>query len=125
MEEIEIRPIRVQEAPQARQLILAGLQEKWGDLDPSRNPDLDDIVASYSNGVFLVAILGSEIIGTGGLVPEAESTARIVRMWVAESYRGGGLGTEILEQLLKAATTQRYWRVVVETTASWEDAVEF
>ena len=125
LEKIEIRPIRVREAHRARQLILTGLQEKWGDPDPSRNPDLDDIVASYSNGVFLVAIFGSEIIGTDALVPEAESIARIVRMWVAQSYRGRGVGTEILEQLLKAASIQGYRRVVVETTAAWADAVEF
>ena len=125
MKDLVVRPIQVQEAPQARQLILAGLQEKWADLDPSRNLDLDDIVASYSNGIFLVAVLGPEIIGTGALVPEAASTARIVRMWVAQTYRGRGVGTEILERLLKAARIQGYRSVVLETTASWADAVEF
>nr|NIW45215.1 hypothetical protein [Gammaproteobacteria bacterium] len=52
---LTIRPIAPGEQNDARDLILAGLAERWGKLDPGRNPDLNDILIQYRRGVFLVA----------------------------------------------------------------------
>ncbi len=38
-----------------RELILDGLEEHWGTLDPLLNSDLEDIEASYAHGSVLVA----------------------------------------------------------------------
>ena len=38
-----------------RSLILDGLQEHWGSVDPTLNPDLDDLAATYAAGRVLVA----------------------------------------------------------------------
>ena len=48
----------------AQRLILAGLVEHWGTLDPTKNPDLDDIQRSYvSRGhTFLVACQGQQLV---------------------------------------------------------------
>ena len=125
MQDIIVRQIQPQDTSRARQLILTGLREKWGELDLARNRDLDDIIASYQDGVFLVAISGSMLIGTGALILESERSARVVRMWTRRSKRGQGVGSAILEQLLNEARGQGYSRVVLETTASWQDAVQF
>ncbi|MCP4415536.1 MAG: hypothetical protein GY805_02870, partial [Chloroflexi bacterium] len=44
---IVIRPFHPQDQSATKQLILAGLVEHWGELDPSLNPDLNDIARSY------------------------------------------------------------------------------
>jgi len=46
----------------ARALILEGLKEHWGQIDPSLNRDLDDIAVTYKDGLFLVACRGPDLI---------------------------------------------------------------
>jgi GNAT superfamily N-acetyltransferase len=122
---ILIRPFRYEDQAAARGLILDGLVEHWGFLDPSKNPDLDDIASTYAAGTFLVAWQGDELVGTGALVREAEGVARIVRMSVAVHVRRRGIGTLILEHLCGEAQAAGYAQIVLETTSTWEDAVAF
>ena len=125
MRDLLVRQIQPQDAPLAKQLILAGLQERWGILDHTRNRDLDDIVSNYEDGLFLVAFSGSDLIGTGAIIREGEYTGRIVRMWVDQSNRRKGVGTAILEHLLREAHELGYEQVVLETEPDWIDAVAF
>ena len=62
---LEIRPFQPSDQAIAKQLILEGLAEHWGTLDPTLNPDLNDIAQSYTEGNFIVALLDGHIIGTG------------------------------------------------------------
>jgi GNAT superfamily N-acetyltransferase len=124
-ERLCIAPFAPADQPAARALILAGLEEHWGALDLSLNPDLDDIAHSHANGIFLVARLDDVVIGTGALVPEARDVARIVRMSVARSHRRTGIATRILEALLSGARRRGYRTIVLETTETWDDAIAF
>src|SRR5215469_12477663 len=65
-----IRPFVPGDQDAARRLILAGLGEHFGFIDPSYNPDLDDIQANYVAGghVFVVAELDGALVGTAGLL---------------------------------------------------------
>jgi GNAT superfamily N-acetyltransferase len=110
---------------EAKQLILAGLEEHWGFLDPTLNPDLNDIASTFAKGIFLVARLNGRLVGTGGLKPQSSHTAEVVRMSVAADCRRLGIGRMILKQLLRQAKALGYSRIVLETTASWADAVNF
>jgi GNAT superfamily N-acetyltransferase len=117
-----------------RALILDGLIEHWGHLDPEANPDLDDLSAAYASGRTLVARLasGSEgrpgpgpIVGTGTVVPRSGGVAEIVRMSVDRRLRRSGVGRRIVEEL---AATARGWGsrvLVLETTSTWTEVVEF
>lgn len=109
----------------ARQLILDGLADHWGELDLSLNPDLNDIAVSYADGVFLVAYEGEQLVGTGALVPEGDGNGRIVRMSVAHSLRRRGIGRCLLEALLRRGRKIGYQAIVLETTETWEDAIGF
>lgn len=122
---MEIRPFHPTDQPAAKALILAGLVEHWGWLDPSKNRDLDDIAASYADGIFLVVYEGERLVGTGALLPEGENGGRIVRMSVDRGERRKGYGRELLHVLLQAAKDRGYNRVVLETTATWADAIRF
>jgi ribosomal protein S18 acetylase RimI-like enzyme len=101
------------------------MKEHWGYIDPSKNPDLDHIAASYRNAIFVVAFRDDELVGTGALVAEEEGVGRVVRMTVARHFRRLGIGTMILRYLCEQAMVLGYTRVVLETTSSWTDAIDF
>ncbi|RPI78274.1 MAG: N-acetyltransferase, partial [Chloroflexi bacterium] len=109
----------------AKELILAGLEEHWGVLDPTKNPDLDDIAASYAGEIFILAKRNGKIVGTGAVVQEDEQTGRVVRMSVTKEMRRYGIGSRILEALCTAAQKRGYKRLVLETTTGWQDAEAF
>jgi ribosomal protein S18 acetylase RimI-like enzyme len=123
--DVTIRQLAPADAAQARALILEGLAEHWGTLDARLNPDLDDIPASYADGLFLVAEIGGVLAGTGALIPEEPGAGRIVRMSVAREKRRHGIGRLLLDALLAAARQRGYQRIVLETTATWDDAIAF
>lgn len=120
-----IQPFQPEHQSQARALILAGLREHWGSLDPGRNPDLEDMSSTYASGVFLVAVWQGRVIGTGGLVPKADGTAQIVRMSVAAEMRRRGVGSQILQRLCDQARSLGVRQLVLETTETWQAATAF
>ena len=122
---LEIRSFRARDQAAARCLILSGLQERWGHLDKTKNPDLDDIAAAYTEGLFLVAYAGERLVATGGILAEGEGVGRIVRMSVARDVRRRGVGRRMLQALLEAARIRGYGKIVLETTATWADAIAF
>jgi ribosomal protein S18 acetylase RimI-like enzyme len=123
--EIIFRPFKPEDQAAAKTLILAGLKEHWGTLDPTLNPDLNDIAQTYANATFLVAWQGDKIIGTGALVPRENGVAEIVRMSVAADQRRKGIGRQILQKLCEQAKRNGYKRLVLETTETWTEVIEF
>jgi len=122
---IEISPFRSEDQDAVQALILAGLEEHWGFLDESKNPDLKDIAASYQAGEFLVAWLDNKIVGTGAFVPRSEQTVEIVRMSVVKCMRRQGIGRRVLGELCRRAYQRGYKRVILETTATWQSTISF
>jgi len=122
---LTIQPFRPEDQEAARDLILSGLGEHWGTIDPTKNPDLADISASYSGAYFLVARCGGTIAGTGALIPRENGIAEIVRMSVSAEMRRRGLGRMILGRLVDRARELGCRRVILETTAAWHEVIAF
>ena len=122
---IDLRPFRPEDQQQVQALILAGLAEHWGTLDPSKNPDLKNIAGSYAGAVFLVAEQDDKIVGSGALVPRSVETAEIVRMSVAAEKRRLRLGSLILKELCSQAKKLGFRRIVLETTETWHEVIDF
>jgi N-acetylglutamate synthase-like GNAT family acetyltransferase len=120
-----IRPYRPEDQTAARALILDGLREHWGTLDPALNRDLDDIAQTFAGGGFWVAEAQGEIIGTAALLVHGEETGEVVRVSVARAWRRTGLGRRLLAALAVAAQARRLRTLTAETTASWADAIAF
>ena len=120
-----IRPFRPADQPAVQQLILAGLAERWGELDLTLNEDLHDIAGNYDAGIFLIAEIGSNLVGTGAIMPEGEGIMRVLRMYVAKDRQRQGVGKAILSQLIVAARGCGCRQLVVETEANWLSAVNF
>ncbi|NBD35098.1 MAG: GNAT family N-acetyltransferase [Chloroflexi bacterium] len=127
MSSLTIRPFERRDQAAAKTLILEGLVEHWGALDPTLNPDLDDIATTYAEGRFLTAWQGKRLVGTGAILPEAgaEGTARVVRMSVARGCRRQGIGRALLDALCATARKVGYRRLVLETTATWHGVIDF
>ena len=106
-----------------RALILDGLAEHWGALDPSLNPDLRDIAACYRNGTVLVARRDGAIVGAGAVVPTSGSEGEVKRLGVARAHRRTGVASALLRALVAVAVDARWSALVLETSVDWEDAV--
>lgn len=122
---ITIQPFQPRHQAAVKELVLAGLAEHWGSLDLGKNPDLNDISASYKNGLFLVAEREGRIIATGALWPRGQGTAEIVRMSVSSTARRQGLGRRMLQTLREHAQARGFKRLVLETTAAWTEVIAF
>jgi GNAT superfamily N-acetyltransferase len=120
-----IRSFRPEDQTAVKTLILEGLKEHWGFIDPNKNPDLDDIGSSYSRGFFRVAVRKGRIVGTGALLLRADGAAEIVRMSVTRELRRQGIGGSILKQLIMDAKTSGCRKIILETTSTWNEAVAF
>lgn len=120
-----IRPFVPADQAAARRLVLDGLGHHVGHIDETRNPDLDDIRASYLDrgDHFVVAELGGELAGTGALVREAPGVGRLVRMSVAAAHRRRGIGRALVAHLIDAARARGFTRLLVETDDDWDDAI--
>jgi GNAT superfamily N-acetyltransferase len=108
-----------------RALVLAGLQDHWGTLDPTLNPDLDDIGGWYGSrdGHTIVAEIDGRIVGTGTMHRVDDQTGVLVRMSVSRDQRGKGVGKALVRALADEAKKRGYARLICETTDTWQDAI--
>lgn len=105
-------------------MILEGLAEHFGQVDPALNPDLADITGSYLalGHLFLVAEADGLLVSTAALrVDEAEG--QIVRVSVSQHLRRRGIGRALVAALLEAARTRGIDRIWMETNDDWHDAI--
>jgi len=125
MHGVTIRPFAPNDQDAARRLVLAGLGDHFGAIDETRNPDLDDIAATYvlPGHLFVVAERDGRVVGTGALVTEEPGVGRLVRMSVDRAERGRGIGRALVRHLIEAARSRGHRRLVVETNDDWHDAI--
>ena len=87
---IVIRDFELCDQKAFRARVLAGLEERWGDVfDPSFNHDLDDIAATYlaERAAVVVVEIDHRIVATGILRPEHRNRGRIVRSGAVRCLR--------------------------------------
>jgi GNAT superfamily N-acetyltransferase len=120
-----IRNFRPSDQQTVKTLILQGLAEHFGHLNPNLNPDLNDIHHSYvqAGHHFVVAEMDGEIVGTAALVNESPGVGRIVRVTVRPDQRRAGIGRILVEHLLQTAFEQGFNQLLVETNLDWYDAI--
>ncbi len=121
---LRIRPFEPKDQAAARSVILAGLEEHFGWVDVTRNPDIDDIMLHYvrAKHVFVVGELEHEVVGTGAL-RIGEETGSLVRMSVARQHRRKGIGRALVMYLLDVASALSLKEVTIQTNNDWMDAI--
>ncbi|WP_394218847.1 GNAT family N-acetyltransferase [Halobacillus trueperi] len=122
---LDIRPLYKEVEEEARNLILAGFLERFGFIDHSLNPDLNDMMDTYGKEgrMFFVAFVDGELIATGAVTKEDHQVGRIERMSVKGSYRRKGIGQRMLAKLEDSARSCKYGTLVLETNHTWESAI--
>jgi ribosomal protein S18 acetylase RimI-like enzyme len=122
-----IEVVSKQTQDQAKNIILSGLQERFGYLDDSYNKDLDDIYHHYMNGanIFLIGRLHNKVICTAALIHEKIHIGRVVRMSVLQEHRRRGYARRMLEEIEMHAHSRGFEKIVLETTNNWYDAISF
>ena len=121
-----IRQFSTSDQSVARQIILEGLGEHFGYIDPALNPDLGDIESYYlkSGYLFMIAELEGTVVATGALITESGKIARIVRLSVTRNQRGLGIGRAVVEHLIKEAKQRGFNQILVETNHNWYPAIK-
>ena len=91
--------------------------------DPTRSiPALDEEMRPPA-GLFLVATLHGDPIGSGALKFHGRKPADLKRMWVAESARGLGVGRRLLTELENQAARHGVRTIRLETNKSLVEAI--
>lgn len=123
---LRIEPVNSETQYMAKQVILQGLFERFGYIDPSLNPDIDSPVEAYiSHGQsFLVGFFKGLIIATGALVEVASDTGQIKRLSVLKGFRHQGFATQMLEKLEDIARQKGYTKLYLETNQDWDSAIQ-
>jgi DNA-binding MarR family transcriptional regulator/GNAT superfamily N-acetyltransferase len=94
-----------------------------GGFDPTRSIPADDHELRPPAGLFLVASLRAEPIGSGALKFHDDAPTEIKRMWVAESARGLGVGRRLLGELENRAAEHGARTVRLETNKALTEAI--
>jgi putative acetyltransferase len=126
-----IRPIQPHEAAEARRMIhaVAGqmfnpeltaeqAEARYHETWPIRDV-LDYETAYHQNGgVFLVAVAGERIVGTGALrrLEGAEDVGEIKRLWLLPEFQGQGIGKALMLRLIDEARERGYTTLRLETS---------
>lgn len=98
---------RLTQALRAEQLGLYGFAD-----DPATTPEAD---FEPPHGLFLIAHVGEEAVGCGGVRLLGGHTAEIKRIYVSGEARGHGIGRYLLEHLERHAVSCGATRVMLET----------
>lgn len=135
---ITIRPIKQEEIPEAKHVILSvaynifgfegTLEESIRHFEASGEfNDMDNVQSNYfeAGGTFLVVVNGEQVIGSGALRRLDENAAELKRMWLLEKYHGRGIGYLLISQLIDYATQIRYARIRLQTSPEQTRALTF
>lgn len=135
---ITIRPIKPDEIPAAKRVLLTVAYNIFGfdgTLEDSirhfeavgRFRDMDEVQTHYfeNKGMFLVALNGEQVIGSGALRKLDDETAELKRMWLLESYHGQGIGYRLIQQLIEFANKNGYKRIRLQTSSEQIRALRF
>ncbi|HEY7003237.1 MAG TPA: GNAT family N-acetyltransferase [Gaiellaceae bacterium] len=125
---MEIRPMEQTDWPAVQAIYEQGIATKLATFETS-SPDWPDWDDAYLEGHRLVAERNAEVVGWAALLPTSRRAcyAGVVEdsVYVAESARGRGIGSALLERLLESAERAGFWTVQASVFADNVASIEF
>jgi putative acetyltransferase len=87
--------------------------------------DLADIEAHYDNrgGIFFVLLDARTVIGTVAVRRESARDCELCRMYLAEEYRGQGLGWRLFNHALAEARRRGFQEILLKTASVLTTAI--
>jgi GNAT superfamily N-acetyltransferase len=124
-----IRPIRTEEAAEAKQLVFQVAHELMEPETPLKDfkalwdsggvfNDMHDVQRNYfeNGGVFLASVSNGRIVGTGAFLRyQAEGYCELKRIALLPEYRGRGIGYALLMELIQRAQAMGYTKAILWT----------
>ena len=93
----------------------ADITARYPGWSPDQIPSADPAEVAPPIGAWVVAYLGDQPVGCGGVKRLDDSSAELKRIYVADAARGRGLGRLLLERLEQYARDLGYERVRLDT----------
>jgi N-acetylglutamate synthase-like GNAT family acetyltransferase len=123
-----LRDFRPDDQEPVRDIVLAGMRERWGDaFDPAVNVDLDDIWTYYVLERRAEVVVCEEeegaVVATGTLLPLDTDTGQLVRIAVIRQQRRKGIAAAVVKELARRARQNEMKTLLVTTDVPWTDAV--
>lgn len=135
---ITLQPLEPHQIPEAKFVIARvaratfGWEESLEELlkkadEDHELADVDDAGDHYfgNRGLFLVAMDGERIVGTGAVRRLDEESCELKRMWLFEEYHGQGIGYRMIQELFAFARWAGYTRIELNTSVYQERAIQF
>jgi N-acetylglutamate synthase-like GNAT family acetyltransferase len=123
-----LRDFRPDDQTSVREIVLAGMRERWGEaFDPAANVDLDDIWTYYvleRRAEVVVCEKEGAVVATGTLLPVDINTGQLVRIAVIRHQRRKGIAITMVKELARRARQNEMKTLLVTTDPPWTDAVE-
>jgi len=114
-------------SPAARAAVdayVAELDQRFpGGFDPGPLTEDDARRLEPPDGAFLLARLGGEVVGCGGLQTIGPGVGEIKRMWVSPAARGRGVGRRLLEVLEARARALGHRTLRLDTNGTLAEAL--
>lgn len=110
-DEVEISRLAESEVPAARALVAEYVRSLGVDLGfQGIEAELADFPARYAEpeGAFLVARAGGAIVGCVGMKRLGEGVCEMKRLYVADAFKGRGVGRSLVAAVLGAARGKGY-----------------
>jgi ribosomal protein S18 acetylase RimI-like enzyme len=94
---------------------------------PANFPDLADVMTSFvgRGGDFVVAEIGGELVGMGGIKPTGANQAEVLRVRVHPARRRCGVGQRVMRELEKRALALGLSELHLDTADNQPDALAF
>lgn len=124
---MEILPYSDKYKEKVIKLVFDILDSEFGHRSTTGRPDLYNISEVYQtpNGNFWVAVEGDEVVGTIALKDSGEKEGCLKRLYIRKNLRRQGLGSKLLDVLLKFAKEKGYKRIVLSTYEDMDSANNF
>ena len=125
MENLQLRQYEASDQDAVWQLHVDGLKQTGSYIDNRKyDEDMLDIKGTYLNngGEFFVASLDNKVVGMGGLLKMDNEIAEVKRMRVNIDYQKKGIGSLILESLIKRARELGFKKLELDTTENMHAA---
>lgn len=119
MKNLQLRQYQTSDQDNVWQLHVDGLKQTDSYIDNREyDQDMLNIKNTYldNGGEFFVASLDNKVVGMGGLLKMNNEIAEVKRMRVNIDYQQKGIGSLILESLIKRAKELGYKKLELDTT---------
>ena len=131
IQDIQIRPIQLEDNPAIAKIIRSTLEE-FGANKPgtvyfdSETDHLFELFSKTPGSVYQVALQDGKLVGGAGIYPTPdlpEGTCELVKMYLLAAARGKGVGRILIEKAFQLASNLGYQAIYLETMPELKKAI--